>query len=75
MQYDRGGRGRVSISHRLMACLNPGVNVKPRSQLINKLIVTCSGMTLVLTFRIGPRTWAIMAALRPYNQRQSLTYN
>ena len=34
----------------IMAWLNPGIKGKLRSQLINKLMVACSGMALVLTF-------------------------
>ena len=34
----------------MMAWLNTRVKVKSRSQLINKLMVVCNGMTLVLTF-------------------------
>ena len=33
-----------------MAWFNPELKVKPRSQLINKLIVACSGKAWVLTF-------------------------
>ena len=31
--------------------VNPGVKVKLRSQFINKLMVACSGIALVWTFR------------------------
>ena len=34
----------------VLAWSNPGFKVKPWSQLINKLIIVCSGMALVLTF-------------------------
>ena len=34
----------------IMAWLNLGIQVKSRSQLINKLMVTCNGMAKVLTF-------------------------
>ena len=44
--------------------VNPGVNVKPKSQLINKLMVACSGIALVLTLGShipnGPRPKACL---------------
>ena len=47
----------------IVAWLNPEVKVKPRSQLINKLIVACSGTTLILTF-VQP-LWPSAFVLRP----------
>ena len=36
---------RKILNGPVMAWLNPGVMAKPRSQLINKLMVGCTGMT------------------------------
>ena len=36
-----------------MAWLNPRIKVKSRSQLINKLMVACSGIAKVLTFGLS----------------------
>ena len=60
-----------------MAWLNPRIDVKPNSQLINKLMVVCSDMAAIMA--LGLQTWARKAALRPkprtYHYKQSLTYN
>ena len=64
-----------------MAWFNPGVKVKPGSQLINKLVDSCSYIwprfdlwTAIVALCLPPR--AVMAALRPlprpYQYKQSL---
>ena len=66
-----------------MAWLNPGVKVKPGSQLLNKFIGYLQWYGLGIDIRtskmaLGLWPWAIMVVLRPiprpYHYNQSLTY-
>ena len=71
----------LSEAQPIMAWLNPGVKVKPGSQLINKLIDAWYSHDIDLQAAIraiGLQARAIMAALKPiprtYHYKQSLTY-
>ena len=48
--HDSLEKKHFALVNSLVAWFNPGVNIKPTSQVMNKLMVACSGMAYVLTF-------------------------
>ena len=54
----------------IMACLHKGVTFKYRSQLINNIMIACSGMTFG---QPGPQPWTFIAALRPIARPYTIT--
>ena len=50
--WDMSGEARPNngLVKPIMTWFDPGIKVKPRSQILNKLLFVCSGMALGLTF-------------------------